>query len=455
MVRVARIRPQRRLAALCAALAVAAVIPAAGTPAARAAVTTGSVINVDAAATTGVAQPTTTGQMMEWASDEQNGAWAERVQDRSLETDTVGSHRSTLYDGFTGSALDRSKWTPMSLDTAPAGTVTVSNGSVAVAGSTGGRFGIMSNDIPNTRYANVSVETKVASYTGTNAILDLYGGTGAGDFSHFVEFAIEGGVLKVFADGQPVWVGGAATTPAVLRVDVSPLSDTSRTLTFSYNGAVVHTLSGFTLLPENFRAFLYAWSGTATFNYLTINPDSTYDSFAGSTLSPRWTPTSLQGGSGTVAVGGGQLTVNGAANARYGVLSNPIVNSDTDWTTVSAKLNSVSGTNGLLDIYGGSGAGDFSHFMEFGVEGGVAKVFTSNGGGNWVGGAVTLPATLSVQVSPWWSNGRLFRFSVNGSVVYELDTRLDVPSAPFRVFLYGYGSTTTQWTNVGVDQVHF
>jgi alpha-L-arabinofuranosidase len=432
------------------ALAVLATVVVAAQPA----YASGNSISVDAAAPTGVVQPSVTGQMMEWASDDMNGAWAQRVDDRSMETDTVSQQRSSLYDSFTGTALDRSKWTPMSLDTAPAGTVAVSGSQVAVTAASGGRFGIMSNNIPNTRYANVSVETRVVSYTGTNAILDLGGGNGAGDFTHFVEFAIEGGALKAFADGQPIWTGGAATTPAVLRIDASALSGTARTLNFFYNGTLVHTLTNFTLLPENFRAFLYGFSGTATFDYLTVNPDATYDSFAGTSLSPRWTPTSLVGGAGSVSVTGGTATVTGAASARYGVLSDYIRDSATNWTTIDARLTAATGTNALLDIYGGAGAGDFSKFMEFGVEGGVAKVFTSDGTGNWTGSAVSLPATLSVQVSPWWSNGRLFRFSINGSVVYELATRFDVPAPDYRVFLYGFGTGSTSWDYVNVTQVH-
>lgn len=42
-----------------------------------------------------------------------------------------------------------------------------------------------------TRYAMVSVETGVMSYTGVKAILSIYGGTGSGDLTKFVEFAIE------------------------------------------------------------------------------------------------------------------------------------------------------------------------------------------------------------------------------------------------------------------------
>ncbi|GAA1022418.1 hypothetical protein Aple_075730 [Acrocarpospora pleiomorpha] len=412
-------------------------------------------ISIDASAPVGVVQPGVTGQMMEWATDGMNEAWAERVKDRSFETERVSSARSTLYDGFTGTTLDASKWQPMSLDTAPAGTVTVAGGNVAVAGSTPGRFGIMSNTVPDTRYATVSVETKIVSYTGANAILSVYGGTGAGDFSHFAEFAIDGGLLKVFADGQPTWVGGAATTPATLRIDVSGLAGSARTLDFFYNGTLVHTLSGFTMLPGTYRAFLYGWTGTVTADYLAQTPDATYDAFEGTALSPRWTPTRLEGATnGSVSVSAGKVTVTGGANSRYGVLSDYIRNSAVDWTTIDARLSSVSGVNGLLNIYGGTGAGDFTKFMEFGVEGGLARVFTSDGTGNFTGSAVSLPATFTVQISPYWSNGRLFRFFVNGVKVHELATRFDVPAPDFRLFLYGFGTSTTSWDYVNVRQVH-
>ncbi|MGN9907856.1 alpha-L-arabinofuranosidase C-terminal domain-containing protein [Phytohabitans sp. LJ34] len=438
----------RAFLAICLIVSTIAI----GQPASAAAA---NIISVDASAPVGVVQPGVTGQMMEWASDEMNGAWAERVANRSFEAEQTTSARSTVYDGFTGSTVDASRWTPVSLDGVPAGTVSTAGGNAVITASAPGRWGIMSNTVPQTRYKTVSVETKVVSYTGTNAILSVYGGTGAGDFSHFAEFAIEGGVLKVFADGQPTWVGGAASTPATLRVDVSGLAGTARNLGFYYNGTLVHTLSGFTGLPSTYRALLYGWSGTVTADYLTVTPDATYDAFEGSSLSPQWTPTRLEGATnGTVAVGGGTATVTGGANSRYGIMSDHIRNNAVDWTTVDARLTSVTGVNGLLSIYGGAGAGDFGKFMEFGVEGGVAKVFTSDGSGNFTGGAVTLPATLSVQISPYWSNGRLFRFFVNGVRVHELATRFDVPAPDFRLFLYGYGTSTTNWDYVNVKQVH-
>ncbi|MCG7415771.1 carboxypeptidase regulatory-like domain-containing protein [Microbacterium aurum] len=422
-------------------------------PSAPASAGTGT-ITIDAGAVQGVVQPTVVGQMAEWAYDEMNGAWAERLRNRSFETETLVSSPSTLYDDFSGSSLDRSKWTPLSLNGVAAGTATVGSGQVSLAAAAPGRWGIASNNLGDTTFTQTTVETRIVSASGTNAILSMYGGSGAGDFTKFVEFAVEGGSLKVYADGLPAWTGGAATLPATLKVVVSALSGSARDLDFYYNGALVHSISGYTLLPADFRAFLYGYSGTVVADYVTVAHDDTYDGFGGTTLSSRWTPTLLEGSTaGSVSVSGGRAQITGTAGSRYALLSQPVRNSAVDWTTIDARLTSVSGTNGLINIYGGSGAGDFSKFMEFGVEGGVARVFAPNGY-TWTGAAVTLPATLSVQVSPYYANGRSFRFYVNGTKVHELWDRKDVPKGDFRVGLYGYGTSVTQWDRVGISGVH-
>jgi alpha-L-arabinofuranosidase len=411
-------------------------------------------ISIDAAAIQGVVQPTVVGQMAEWAFDQMNGAWAERLRDRSFETETVDRRASTLYDSFRGSSLDRSKWTPTSLDGVAAGTIAVSGSVATLTTAAAGRWGLMSGDLGETRYSTTTVAARIASLTGTNAILSIYGGTGAGDFTKFVEFAIEGGVLKVYADGLPAWTGGAAAAPGTLSVAVSGLSGTTRDLTFSYNGAVVHTIGGYSLLPQDFRAFLYNWSGTLGVDYLTVQHDDTFDGFGGTALSPRWTPTVLGGSNAaTIAVSAGVVQITGGASSRSTILSEPIRNSAVDWTRIDARLLSVTGTNGLINIYGGNGAGDFSKFMEFGVEGGVARVFGA-GGYAWTGGAVSLPATLAVEVSPYYSTGRTFRFLVNGAVVHTLVDRKEVPPADFQVGLYGWSTSVTRWDRVAVSQRH-
>lgn len=412
-------------------------------------------IAVDADAAQGLVRPTVAGQMMEWALPNMNEAWAERIDNRSFEEETVVARRSPLYDGFPGATLDRSRWSPTSLDAAPAGTVAVSGGEARITAATNGRFGLLSTDLPDTQHAGYAVETRLTGYDGLNAFVSLYGGAGAGDFSRYAEFGIEGGLLKVFADGQTPWVGGAATTPAVLRVEVTPPSGGARTLRFLYNGALVHTITAFPNLPDPFRVFLYGYSGTVRYDYVTAAVDDTYDAFGGPALSSRWAPARLEGTSdGSVALTGGRVRVTGAGASRYGILSAPIRNSAVDWTTLSARLVSQSGTNALMSVYGGSGAGDFSKFVEFGVEGGVAKVYTASGVGNFSGASVALPATLEVLVSPYYANGRRFKFLVNGRKVHEIVETRVVPPKDFRVFLYGYGSSVSEWDHLNVRQRH-
>jgi hypothetical protein len=409
-------------------------------------------ISIDAGAVQGVVQPTVTGQMAEWAYDEMNGAWAERLRNRSFEVESVDAQQSSLYDAFTGTALDHGKWTPVSLDGAPAGTATVANSALTLTTAAPGRWGVMSDELGETRYTATAVETKVTATSGTNAILHL-NGSSSGTFTNYVEFAIEGGQLKVFGEGITPWAGGAATTPGTLRITVSGQSGSARDLQFHYNGALVHSISGATMLPATFRAFLYSFSGSMTVDTLTVSHDDTYDGFGGTALSPRWTMTALAGSStgASASVGSGRLQISGSSDSRYAALSQPIRNSAVDWTRIDARLTSVSGTNGLLNVYGGTGSGDFSKFVEFGIEGGVAKMFTADGA-SWTGGGVTLPATLSVEVSPFYADGRTLRFFVNGTQVHERQDDLNVPKVDFRLALYGWSTSTTEWDRIGVSR---
>lgn len=417
-------------------------------------------ITVDANAEIGMIQPTVVGQMMEWALPNMNEAWAERLENRSFERGTVATGQSPLYDAFDGSGLDRSLWTPMSLDTVAAGTITVNNSELAITAAADGRFGVMSNNIADTDRHGYSVEARIVDYNDTNVILSVYGGAGAGDFDDYVEFAIEGNELKVYADGQSAWAGGTTVTaPATLRIDISPPEPTGsgiqRDIAFFHNGTQVHTISNFTQLPGPYRVFLYGWDGTVKYDWVTINRDATFDAFDGTQLASRWTPTRLAGSTnGSTSVSSGALTITGGTGSRYGVLSEHIPNSSTDWTRVSARLTGQTGTNALINIYGGSGAGDYSSSMEFGIEGGVAKIYSSSGVGNWVGSSVSLPATLDVLVSPSYANGRQFQFFVNGTKVHSLSDHQDVPPDDYRVFLYGYGTSTTTWDHLDISQTH-
>jgi hypothetical protein len=267
------------VAALAALGTVVAVLPASAAP------PKANTIAVDATAVRGFVQPAVSGQMMEWAEPSMNQAWAEQARGRSFEQDTVTRQSSPLYDAFSGSTLDRSLWTPLSLDAAPHGSVNVSSSELAITAASPGRFGVMSNDVHESHRAGYSVETRVNAYTGTNALLTLYGGTGAGDHSNYVEFGLEGGNLTVFADGEPTWTGPTATAPATLRIDVAPLADGTRDLRFFHDGTLVHSMTAFSLLPSPFRVFLYGWDGTVTYEYVTMDRDDTFDDFNDSSLS--------------------------------------------------------------------------------------------------------------------------------------------------------------------------
>lgn len=444
-------RPRRARLRLGTALAVLALL----LPLILAPKPASNSISVDGDAVRGFVQPSVTGQMMEWAQPEMNQAWAEKAQGRSFERESVLRDRSVLYDPFTGSSLDRSRWTPISLDSASAGTVDVTGSAVTVSSAEPGRFGIASNTIHSTAYSGYTIEAHLDGYTGVNALLSLYGGSGPGDYSNYVEFGIDNGALKVFADGEPTWTGTSASAPATLTIEAAPLADGTRDLQFFHDGNLVHSITDFASLPEGYRTFLYAYDGSATFDYVTIDDDDQYDDFDDTALSSRWTATRLAGSnSGTTTLDGSTLTINGGLDSRYGVLSAPVRNSAVDWTTISATLVDYTGTNGLLNIYGGSGSGDFSRFVEFGIEGGVAKVYTESGTGNFSGSSVTLPAELTVTVSPHYANGRRYRFAVDGTVVHEIVDQSDVPADDFRLFLYGYSDSTTTWDDVEVSQRH-
>jgi alpha-N-arabinofuranosidase len=323
---------------------------------------------------------------------------------------------------------------------------------VAVTGGSASRYGVLSDYVRNSAIDWTTVTARLVSQTGTNALLNVYGGSGAGDFSKFMEFGIEGGVAKVFtSDGVGNFSGSAVTLPATLQVLVSPYYSSGRRFKFLVNGTQVHELVDRRDVPAgDFRLFLYGWgTSTSSWDYVNVSQRHFSDPFGphfegGPGLSVEWTPISLFGGWGTASQGSSQLTINGAANSRYGVTSSPIEESDVDGYTVEAKLDSITGTNGLLDIYGGTGRGDFTKFVEFGIEGGVLKVF-GDGITTWTGPAATTPAILRVEVGPWVSGGRNFYFFYNGRLVHQLEGITTVPNADYRVFVYGFGTSVTKW----------
>lgn len=136
--------------------------------------------------------------------------------------------------------------------------------------------------------------------------------------------------------------------------------------------------------------------------------------------------------------------INGAANSRYGIVSPPIDESDLYGYTLQAKLDSYSGTNGLMDVYAGSGRGDFTHFLEFGIEAGTLRVY-GDGVPSWTGPAMATPVVLRVEVGPWTASGRNVYFYANGQLEYELLNNTVIGDKNYQAFLYGWGTSVTKW----------
>ncbi len=414
-------------------------------------------ITIDAGTNEGVLSPNLLGNMFEWEGDSMNGTWAERALNRNFEMDSVNSFSSPLYDHFSNGSLDHSKWTPKVIGGSNSGSYSVSGTQLTLTGGADSRYGLLSRNVQNAVLKDTTVKAEIVSKTALNSMVSIYSGNGGSTYDKFIEFGVENGVLKVYGDGITPWSGGAATLPAKLEIVAGHKKGNLRDFTFYYNNTLVHSVGNFSNIGDNYQVLLYGWGdGNTIWDSISIYQNDLYDGFDGTSLDPHFTPVNLVGSTaGSVSVSGGQLTINGSANCRYGVMSDRIRNSAVDWTEIEARVNSYSGTNALLSIYGGTGAGDFSKFVEYGVEGGVLKVFSDTGAGNWTGGSVTLPGTLKIQISPYYTNGRNIRFYWNGNLVYAFWQVKNIPKDDFRLFLYGYGSSVTRWDYIKINQGHF
>lgn len=261
-------------------------------------------ITIDGSTQQGAVNPYIYGNFSEWGNEYMNGAWAEEISDRSFENDSLTANTLELYDHFRGSAYQPRNWTPTLLAGSNTGTISVSNSLLSISGGSNSRFGLLSNYVQNSAYLTTRVEVQLNSYTGTiltinggnnsrygvlsnaiansntsiisieafvtdysgnNALMDIYGGTGAGDFSKFIEFGIENGHLQVYGDGVASWTGRKADFPAALRVVVGRYGTNGRDFKFYYNGELVHAVNSTTAVSSGtYRLFLYGWSSSTT-----------------------------------------------------------------------------------------------------------------------------------------------------------------------------------------------
>ena len=412
-------------------------------------------LQINANVNQGVYSPNIMGNMFEWASDYMNGAWAEKIANRNFEWDSMRFHASPLYDHFSGTVLDRSKWTPMTLDGSGTGTCSVSNSVLTISGVSNARYGVLSRNVPYSVHADVTIKATLSAYSGVNGMISLNGAFGS-NLNNNIEFGIDNGHLAVYGDGITSYIGAAAQAPIELKIIVGHLKGSVRDISFYANDTLVHTVYNFNKLQQQYRIFLYSWStGTSQWDSVSFFPNTLYEHFDAEPLNQLFVPALLAGdNNGAVQYNNSQAIITGGSNSRYGLLSKPIHNSAVNWTYIEAKLDSVSGTNALFNIFGGNSA-TFEKFIEFGVEGGYLKVYTASGAGNWSGSSVAFPCTLRIELSPYYANGRNIRFFYNDQIVYALWENKELPKHDYKVFLYGWSNSVTAWDWITVRQEHF
>lgn len=411
-------------------------------------------ITIDASHVEGIYSDNILGTMFEWGHANMNGAWAEMLDNRNFEMNRLRSNDYPVYDTFNRETLNPEKWIATAVGDSAQGTVAVNESSVSVSKEDEGRFGLLSKHLTE-KYATYCIETVLLDYTGVNAMMSILG-NGTNTFNSNVEFGVENNVLKIYGDGVTPWSGAAVETPVKLRIEIGPLANGKRDLKFYANDQLVHSVLSYEKIQSDYQLFLYGWgAGTVTWDMVSMYKGNEYEDF-GRQLPERFHTVSygtVQ--SGSVSATDDAVVLSGVKNARYGLMSNYITNSGVDWTEIECSVDNVVGTNALLSVTTGEESGDYTNFVEFGVEDGKLVVYTESGRGNWKGASVALPGRLKIQVTPYYANGRDYKFYWNDNLVYSVDDIKDAGRGDFRVFLYGYSTSVTTWNRIDISQEHF
>lgn len=137
------------------------------------------------------------------------------------------------------------------------------DGSILVQSNTAGnRYGYKAQVATAGKAFEVSVRVK--SFTGVNAILNL-NSSGTTSFSSFVELAIEGQDLKVYASGLTPYIAQNTInyygSESILKVVGTAVSNGRRNIHFYINGQHIHKILNSTILTTNVDLLLYGWNG--------------------------------------------------------------------------------------------------------------------------------------------------------------------------------------------------
>ena len=142
---------------------------------------------------------------------------------------------------------------------------------------------------------------------------------------------------------------------------------------------------------------------------------------------------------GSVSIANSKLIINGAADARFGVLSQQI-NEKTADVTIKVELSGYTGTNAMVSLNAEAGT-EMTSNIEFGIDAGRLKVF-GDGIQSFTGNSVTAPVTLKIVVGHVTENGRNIRFYANNTLVHSVDGFTKI-SEGYKVFLYGWGNSAS------------
>lgn len=412
-------------------------------------------VNINANQNRGVLSPYVLGSMYEWESDGMNGTWAEKAIGRNFETDTIKMYNQPLYDHFSREMLDRSRWSPMCFG-GTSGTYQVGHSHLRLVGADSGNFGLSTRIIQDAQWNNVTVKATLSKYTG-NTFLSVFSGND-NPYRNYIEVGILDGkaVVRHFSEFNKCnevlyYSEKPVVMPLILKICVGHISDKGRAISFDINGDLF-IVSDCIHICDDYRAALYCEEKAEAFwDSIDIFHDTLYDSF--SSVRSRFSEYSDNKGSGTLSFESHDLTLFSSGCGSYGVCSQRIRNSAVNWTEISVGINKVDG-NGMITLFNDNVDGSF---VKFGVADGKYVVWTSSGfGSKVIDKAVKLPSTLHVQVQPYYSNGRNFRFYVDGELVHHITEIKDLTEPDYKISLssYGVGNSST-WTEVKIRQEHF
>ncbi|MBD3176580.1 MAG: hypothetical protein GF320_15475 [Armatimonadia bacterium] len=350
------------------------------------------------------------------------------------------------------------QWEPVSIHGAE-GSFEVAEGVAEITSPPDSRFGLMSPPIDLADDETLILETRIAGFDGLNALLHLCAEGSEEDLGRMVEAGIESGQAQVWA-GEYSYTGAAIEDGTTVRVVIGPSGPGGRVIEAFVGDHSYQRIPAVRWLEAaRPRILLYGWGeGLRRFEPLRLRrvelPGELIfgDTFEGDELDGVWEAVPVVGEAGEVEQVEGALTIQGAEDSRFGVLTGPLPQSPTETLVVQAELLEYEATNGLMTLLAGDGT-EFRDYAEVGVERGRAQAWMRD----WshTGAEEQGVADLALVVGPPDASGqRRVSAYVNGDLV-SYAPHLYGMDRPLRLFLYGWAESRTVWGEVTVRRVDF